>query len=57
MDQSTQVVIENPWAKSAEQVMESLGVDPAGGLSREEVAQRRKKYGHNRLREIGRAKA
>jgi P-type Ca2+ transporter type 2C len=54
MDQSTQVVIENPWAKSAEQVMESLGVDPAGGLSREEVAQRRKKYGHNRLREAER---
>jgi len=42
---------ERPWSVPAECVAESLGVDPATGLSPAEAGRRRDRYGVNRLRE------
>jgi len=40
-----------PHASSVEEVMTALGVDPDTGLSRDEVARRRRRFGHNELGE------
>ncbi len=47
----TEVEIEQPWTASWDSVAEALDVDPEIGLSEDEVARRRERYGRNRLRE------
>jgi Ca2+-transporting ATPase len=54
MDQPNQILVEKAWSQSIEQVLQSLGVDPGEGFSTDEVTQRWKKFGHNRLREAER---
>lgn len=42
---------DSPWSSSSGEVAEGLQVDPDVGLSRRHLAQRRKRFGRNRLRE------
>jgi len=49
VEASNQNVTPKPWTESKELMIQSLGVDPAAGLSKDEVEQRQKKYGKNRL--------
>lgn len=46
-----------PWAKSFEEVLSGLEVDPETGLSSSEVKKRRERQGPNRLRKAQRKKA
>ncbi|MBD3233563.1 MAG: cation-transporting P-type ATPase, partial [candidate division Zixibacteria bacterium] len=41
-----------PWAHSADSILKYLDVDSKNGLATSEIAQRRKLYGRNLLREI-----
>ncbi len=43
---------EDPWARSVEEVIEHLEVDPDRGLSADEVEDRRKRYGPNCIRSV-----
>ncbi len=42
--------IDQPWAKSAEEVLEALDASAEQGLASDEVEERREEYGWNRLR-------
>lgn len=42
-------LVERPWMKTQEKVIQSAKVDPKHGLSKEEVHERRKKFGKNQL--------
>ncbi len=44
--------VEHAWAKPATEVLESLDVDPAHGLSNESAEQRLEAYGPNSLQEV-----
>ncbi len=46
-----------PWSQEAEVVLTEHQVDPDQGLTPQEVKERRKQYGHNRLRTKGRRSA
>jgi P-type Ca2+ transporter type 2C len=43
--------LRNPWARSAPEVLRQLDVEPAHGLTADEVAERRARWGTNRLAE------
>lgn len=43
--------IGQPWDRSAEEVLDTLGVDPDLGLGEEDIESLRKRYGENRLAE------
>jgi len=43
---------ESPWAKTAEETLQSLRVDPSKGLGTFDVRKRRNSFGQNMLREI-----
>jgi len=46
-----------PWARTADEVIEQLDVDPSRGLSTAEIARRTRRYGPNRLRHTERMQA
>ncbi len=46
---------DGPWARSVDEIAQSLDVDPADGLSEDRVRQRLKRFGPNRIRSTGRA--
>jgi Ca2+-transporting ATPase len=46
-----------PWAQTAEGIAQALGVDPARGLTLDEVRRRRERYGPNSLRSAQRRSA
>jgi Ca2+-transporting ATPase len=48
---------EKPWSRSVEEVAGDLNVQPESGLNADEVKQRRKRYGSNRLKETKRRSA
>ncbi|MCB1056590.1 MAG: cation-transporting P-type ATPase, partial [Acidobacteria bacterium] len=54
---ATEAPVPAAWARPATEVAGVLEVDPAAGLSRAEVAERRRRYGENRLREARRRTA
>jgi P-type Ca2+ transporter type 2C len=43
-------VLREPWSKPAQEVVQDLDVDPKQGLGSQEVEERRRQYGSNRLR-------
>jgi P-type Ca2+ transporter type 2C len=45
------LVVDQPWSRSWQEVLEAFGVDRTHGLSTSEAASRRKRVGRNRLRE------
>jgi len=49
--------VSQPWTKPAEEVAQSLGVEPGRGLAPEEVRQRRERHGPNSLRSAQRRSA
>jgi Ca2+-transporting ATPase len=54
---SSEAVVETAWARPAEAVLESLGVDPQRGLDDRDVEDRRRRHGSNELREARRVSA
>jgi Ca2+-transporting ATPase len=51
VEEQTATSMDAPWARPHEDVSKELDVDPKQGLSSAEVAERRKRYGRNHLRE------
>ncbi|MCB2209884.1 cation-transporting P-type ATPase [bacterium] len=50
MADAEQLKTKQPWAESADSVMEKMDVDPAQGLPEEDVDARRAEFGRNQLR-------
>jgi magnesium-transporting ATPase (P-type) len=49
--------LKNPWMHSVESILEDLEVSPEKGLSKREAAERRKRFGANRLEQRHRESA
>ncbi len=49
MPEASQPVVDTPWSRSAEEVLEALAVSPDEGLDAQTVRERRRRHGANRL--------